>query len=628
MQCVFGKYLDVNLSTGEIKDYAVPADWTRRFIGGKGIAARILLEELPECVDPFGKENILVFATGPFQGTSLVGSGRHAVLAVSPKTGFVADSYAGGYFGQELGRSGFDGILVRGVSEYPILLALIDGTASLLSAEKLWGTGTGETEETLKLRYPGSRVSSIGTAGEKLVSQACIINDRSRSAGRPGLGAVMGAKRLKAVVVRGSVEKKVYDPARFSEERAAYLRTYTEDEGIKRFGEYGTANGVPYLSEMGILPTKNFQEGVFDRAEAISGERIHDTILVGRETCAGCPIRCKRAVKTTFAGRDVLPEFGGPEYETVAALGSLCLNENLDSIGLANQLCNDYGIDTISAGVAVAFLMEASERGLIDESITWGDPDAVVQWVEAIAKRREGLGDRVACGLASFAEKIGADFAMETKGVEIPMHEPRGKQGLGITYATTPRGANHMEGMHDTMISSGATNLELGLTRAHDRFTLAEKPKLVRDFENAASFDNSLILCCFTVRKVGEKCSYPMVRSLLEAATGMAVDAEEMLRIGERAYAVMRILSGRAGHRREDDALPSRFAQPLPRGASADHPVDPAAMDRAIDSYYVLRGYDRYGPTDETLHRLGLEDCSSRIDRCGAPTTDPRSESA
>ncbi len=614
MQCVFGKYLDVNLSNGEIKDYVIPADWLERFVGGKGVAARILLEELPERVDPFGEENILVFATGPFQGTSLVGSGRHAVLAVSPKTGFVADSYAGGYFGHELGRSGFDGILVRGISERPVLLALIDETASLLPADDLWGAGTGTTEETLKSRFPGSRVSSIGIAGEALVSQACIISDRSRSIGRPGFGAVMGAKRLKAVVVHGSVEKQVHDSARFAEERAAYLKTYTEDDGMKRFGEYGTANGVPYLSEMGILPTKNFQEGVFAPAEAISGERIHDTILVGRETCAGCPIRCKRAIKTTFAGREVLPEFGGPEYETVAALGSLCLNENLDAIGLANQLCNDYGLDTISAGVAVAFLMEASEKGLIDETIPWGDPDAVVRWVEAIA-RRDGLGDSVAGGLASFAEQIGADFAMEIKGVEIPMHEPRGKQGLGITYATTPRGANHMEGMHDTITASGATNPELGLTKAHDRFTLEEKPKLVRNFENAASFDNSLVLCCFTVRRVGENCSYPTARSLLEAATGMTVDADEMLRIGERAYAVMRILSGRAGHRREDDRLPARFAQPLPQGASADHPVDPVAMDRAIDSYYALRGYDRYGPTDDTLRRLGIEDCVGRIHR-------------
>jgi len=614
MHGVYGKYLDVNLTDGAIADYDVPAVWQERFIGGKGIAARILLEELPERVDPLGEENVLVFATGPFQGTSLVGAGRHTVLAVSPKTGYVADSYAGGFFGHELGRTGYDGILVRGASERPVVLTLIDGVASLAPADDLWDTGTGETEETLRSRHPGARVSSIGIAGERLALQSCIINDRSRSAGRPGLGAVMGSKRLKAVVVRGSSEKHLHDSSRFADERAAYLKTFVESEGFQRFGEYGTAGGVPSLDALGILPTKNFQEGIFDRAESISGERMHDTILVARETCAACPIRCKRAVRTTFEGRQVLPEFGGPEYETVAAFGSLCLNESLDAIALANQLCNDYGLDTISAGVAIAFLMEASEKGLTREKLSWGDGAAVVRMVDAIA-HREGIGDRVAAGLDTFADELGAEFAMTIKGVEIPMHEPRGKHGLGISYATTPRGANHMEGFHDTMIASGATNAELGLTEAHDRFTLDRKAPLVRSFENAASFDNSLVLCCFTLQRVGKNQSYPAVRSLLEAATGLAVDAEGMLRIGARAYALMRILSSRAGHRIEDDALPDRFAQPLPAGASAGHPIAPIEMRRTITDYYGLRGYDRFGPTDETLRQLDMEDCIGRIDR-------------
>jgi len=614
MHGVHGKYLDVNLSDGTIADYAVPERWQERFVGGKGIAARILLEELGERVDPLGEGNLLVFATGPFQGTGLVGAGRHAVLAVSPKTGAVADSYAGGYFGHELGRSGYDGVLVRGVSERPVVLTLIDGEAALVPADDLWGTGTGATEETLRARYPRSRVASIGIAGERRVSQACIIHDRSRSAGRPGLGAVMGSKRLKAIVVRGSSDKPLHDPARFAEERAAYLKTFTDTDTFAAFGEYGTARGLTILSEMGILPTRNFQEGVFDDAEAIGGERMHDTILTDRDGCTGCPIRCKRAVGTTFDGRSVLPEFGGPEYETLAALGSLCMNADLDAIALANQLCNDHGLDTISAGVAIAFLMEASEKGLIEETIRWGDPAAVVHLVDQIA-RREGIGDRLADGLTAFAGEIGANFAMAVKGVEIPMHEPRGKQGLGLSYATTPRGANHMEGLHDTMIASGATCEELGLTKAHDRFTLRGKPRLVAAFENLASFDNSLVLCAFTLRRVGENYSYPQIRSLLEAATGLAIDPDEMLRIGERAYATMRLLSGRVGHRMEADGLPERFAQPLPRGASADHPISPDEMDRAIETYYDVRGYDRFGPTDETLGRLGIDDCRGRLAR-------------
>jgi aldehyde:ferredoxin oxidoreductase len=614
MNCTFGKYLDVNLTTGEIADYAVPTSWQRQYVGGKGVAARVLLEELPERVDPLGPENVLVFATGPFQSTGIVGAGRHAILGVSPKTGSVADSYAGGFFGAELGRSGFDGILVRGVSETPVVLTLIDGRASLISAETLWGAGTGETEETLKSRYPGSRVSSVGIAGEKLVSQACIISDRTRAAGRPGLGAVMGSKRLKAIVVRGNERKSPHDEKRFAAERAAYAKTFAADEGFRRFGTYGTANGVSFLSEAGILPTKNFRDGVFDEAEAIGGQRMHDTILVGRDTCAGCPIRCKREVKTRFAGRAVLPEFGGPEYETVAALGSLCLNGDLDSIALGNQLCNDYGLDTISVGVAAACLMEASEKGLIDEAVVWGDAKAMVRLIDEIA-HREGLGDRLAEGLDAFAAEVGADFAMTIKGVELPMHEPRGKQGLGLTYATTPRGANHMEGLHDTMIASGATCEEFGVLRAYDPFTLDGKPPLVKTFEDLRSFDNSLVLCCFTIRSLGPSYSYPGIRSLFEAATGRSIDADEMLAIGERAYALLRILSARAGHRRRDDRLPPRFAEPLPRGGSADHPVDPESLRSAIDAYYALRGYDAFGPTDETLRRLGMDDCVGRIPR-------------
>ena len=265
MNSVFGRYLNVDLSSGRITDYEVPADWQARFLGGKGVAARILLDELPKRVDPFGVENVLVFATGPFQGTGLVGAGRHVVLAVSPKTGAVADSYAGGYFGHELGKSGYDGILVRGISATPVVLTLIDGTATLTVADDLWGKGTGKTEEALKNRYPGARVSSIGIAGENLVSQACIVNDRSRSAGRPGLGAVMAAKRLKAVVVRGNSNKTLADPDRFAAERAEYVKQFT-DERTQEAWKYGTSGGVPTLCEMGILPTKNFQQGVFDGA--------------------------------------------------------------------------------------------------------------------------------------------------------------------------------------------------------------------------------------------------------------------------------------------------------------------------------------------------------------------------
>ncbi|HCP32182.1 TPA: aldehyde ferredoxin oxidoreductase [Candidatus Acetothermia bacterium] len=611
MYGIFGRYLDIDLSVGAIREYKIPTRWQELHLGGRGIAARVLLKELSGKEDPLSPESILIFATGPFQGTELLGAGRHLVMGISPKTGSVCGSYVGGYFGHELGRSGYDGILLRGTAAEPVYLTLIDGVAQIHPATDLWGKGTGKTETALKERHPGGCVASIGIAGEKLVQMACIIHDRSRAAGRPGLGAVMGSKRLKAILVQGNEEKPLYDRERFKKERALYAKLVLDDE-MKHFGKYGTAAGVTWLSEMGILPTRNFQEGVFDHAESIGGEKLHDTILVGREGCTGCPIRCKRVVRTSFAKREVLPEFGGPEYETIAAFGSLCLNDNLDAICLANQLCNDYGIDTISAGVAIAFLMEASEKGLIDEEIPWGDGEAIVSLIDQIA-HREGIGDRIADGLEAFADELGSDFHMTIKGMEIPMHEPRGKQGLGISYATSPRGATHLEGMHDTMLT--APTSELGIDHAYDRFTLADKPGVAKTYEDLRSFENSLILCVFTVRETGEHYSFSQIRSLLEAATGIGLSPIKMLEIGERNYALLRLHAARAGHTMDGDRLPMRFSQPLLSGASADHPIRAEAMRTAIEVYYQERGYDQLGPTDETLGKLGLEDCIGVIER-------------
>ena len=613
MEGVFGRYLDVNLTDGSIGEYRIPDEWWTLYLGGKGIGARILLEELTGKEDPLSPENILVFATGPLQGTGMMGAGRHAVLSLSPKTRSVADSYVGGFFGHELGRSGYDGIIVRGRANSPVYISLIEGKAGIHSANGLWRKGVGETDRILRERHPGGRVAAIGIAGENLVQMACIMHDITRSAGRPGLGAVMGAKNLKAIVVRGTEEKPLRDPAGFKEKMAAHLAE-TYDDGAKRFGEYGTPGGVVWLSEQGILPTKNFQEGTFDAAEEIGGERLHDTILVDRDTCAGCPIRCKRVVEAEFSGRKVDPLFGGPEYETTAAFGSLCMNDDLAVISLANQLCNDYGLDTISAGVAVAFLMEASEKGLIEERIPWGDGEKTIEIVEMIA-HREGIGDRIAGGLESFAEELRAEFAMTIKGVEVPMHEPRGKQALGISYATSPRGATHMEGIHDTMLEIDRPTPELGVDRAYDRFTLLDKPKLAKIYEDLRSFTNSLVLCAFTVRTTGERYNLPRIREILEATTGIGLTSEGMLEVGERNYALMRLHAARAGYTTDRDALPNRFHVPLPRGASAGRPVDPEEFERAIDAYYEARGYDRHGPTDERLRRLGMDDLIGVIER-------------
>lgn len=615
MRGIWGRYLEVDLSGGEVREREIPEGWYELHLGGRGIAARLLLELVPPDADPLGPENVIVFATGPFQGTGLAGAGRHVVAAKSPKTGSISDSYAGGFFGHELGRSGYDGIIVRGEAQEPVYLLVYEGRAELREAADLWGKATGETEDILQGRHPGARVAAIGPAGENLVLQACVIHDKTRAAGRPGFGAVMGAKRLKAVVVKGHLERPLADGEAFARARAAFAKDLLDDPGMKRFGQYGTARGLTWLSEMGILPTENFREGVFDRAEEIGGERMAGSILVDRDTCAGCPIRCKRVVRTTFRGEEVVPDYGGPEYETLAAFGSLLRCDDLSAIAYANQLCNAYGIDTISAGVAIATLMEASERGLIPERVPWGDPEAIVTWVNRLAKK-EGLAGEIAeKGLGSWAKERGFDFAMAIKGVEVPMHEPRGKQGLGISYAVSPRGATHLEGMHDTMLEGDAPTPELGVTEGVDRFRLRGKAKLAVLYENLRSFTNSLVMCVFTTSMTGPHYNYPRIRELLRHATGIDISPRGMLEIGERNFALLRLYSGLVGYRKSDDGLPPRFHEPLPRGASAGKPIDPEEFRAEIEDYYRLRGWDEFGPTDERLRQLGLDDLVGRLPR-------------
>jgi len=599
------KYLDVNLTSGVISDYTIPPDWLRLHIGGRGVAGRLLLSELSGEEDPLGEENILVFATGPFQGTGLAGAGRHLVMTISPKTRRVGDSYAGGYFGFELARTGWDGIVIRGKASAPTILAITEIGGRLLPAEELWGTGTGHAESKLRDAFPGSRVSSIGVAGENLVQAACIINDRSRAAGRLGFGAVMGSKLLKAVIVKGARPRPLFDRERFKQEAAEYVKLFNTPS-MHEFGRYGTSRFVYPLSEIGILPTRNFLEGTFSGAEDIDGRAMAQTILMGRETCAGCPIRCKRQVQTSYGGVDVLPDFGGPEYETMAAFGSLCLNDNLDSIALANQLCNDYGIDTISAGVACATVMEASERGLIDDRYDWGDPQVITSLIEAIA-HREGIGDLLATGLDAFAREVGADFAMTIKGVEVPMHDPRGKKGLAISYATSYRGATHMEGVHDNALECESPAPELGVDQPYERLSFSGKPAVAKLFEDLWSFGNSLILCAFTSRGVGSEYKYIQIRSLLEAATGVSLTADEMLAVGERNYCLMQMHAARSKVR-NTPALPDRLHEPLPSGGSAGCRIDREELCAAVEEYYRKRGYEGRFPTDKKLSELGLDD--------------------
>lgn len=626
MKGVWGKYALVDLTKGKVFEYEIPESWYVRHLGGRGIGARILIEEIVKkrvSIDPLGEENILVFGTGPMQGTGAPGSGKYVVMGWSPKTGTLNESYAGGFFAHELAQTGFDGVIVRGVSAEPVYVVVKEGEVAIFPATELWGKETGFCDKVLRERYGHrARVACIGPAGERGVRFACIVHDRNRIAGRPGFGAVMGSKNLKAVVVVGGRRKDFADPDGLRAAVHRFTQLTISNPRLQSLGRFGTSGGVLALNTLGILPTRNFSMGYFERAAEISGERMAETILVGRDTCAGCPVRCKRVVKTAFGGEEVKPEYGGPEYETIGAFGSLCLIDDLNAIALANQKCNQYGLDTISTGVLIAYLMEAAEKGFIKEgsdlAIRWGDAKRMIVLIDSIG-RCEGPGKFLAQGLAKVAEEIGGqEFAVHIKGVEVPLHEPRGKKGLAISYATSPRGATHLEAFHDTMLECENPTPELGVTKPVNRLSWDEKPRLCKIYEDLYSFVNSCVLCAFVSwdqSTAGEYYPFPVIRDILRAVTGIDIDAEEMMKIGERNYAIRRIAAAYSGYTQADDDLPARLKEPLKNGACSGERIEEQALREAIQKYYTLRGFDAYGPTDETLRQLGCEDLVGLIDR-------------
>jgi len=605
------RYLDVDLSSNRIGWLHIPLGWTELHVGGRGIAARIILQEVPSRIDPLGPKNIVVFATGPMQSSGLAGSGRYVVAGLSPKTGSLSDSCAGGFFGPAMVDAGCDGIVIRGQAPSPVYLLVKQGRAVLLDATSLWGLPVLETETELRNRHGNCRVAVIGPAGENQVYQACIISDRSRAVGRPGFGAVLGSKRLKAIVVSGRQPKTFHDPHLLAEVRKEFAASLLQTERQRFLGKYGTAGYLELHNEKGIQPARNFLEAVYDESDKIGGRALLE-YLVGQDNCTGCPVRCKRLVKAEYAGEQVIPEYGGPEYETLAAFGTLCMNSDLPSICLANQRCNALGLDTISTGVSIAFAMEASARGDLADDIPWGDAGTILRLIDQIAYR-QGLGECLARGIPTVAEELGVDYGMVIKGQEIPLHEPRGKKGMALTYATTPRGAHHMEGIHDDYLEQAPVTPELGVVEPVSRLSWNDRARLCKIYEDLTSFNNSLVLCDFVVNRTQADYNYPLIRRGLYAVTGRELTPNDMILVGERNYNLLRLFAALSGWRREHDGLPRRFEEPLTRGASAGEAVGRRDLEQAIESYYEERGWSDWGPTRDRLNSLGLDDLAGLV---------------
>jgi aldehyde:ferredoxin oxidoreductase len=613
-----GKILRVDLRINDIKIEEPPEKIYRGFLGGGALALYYLTKEMKPGIDPLGPENMLIFTTSVATGTPGMGFSRFTAAAKSPITGYFGEAEAGGWWGPELKFSGFDGIIIRGKSDRPVYLWIHNGKAELRDASHLWGHFALETQNMIRKELGDEkvRVALIGPGGEKLVKFACILNELRHANGRTGLGSVMGAKNLKAIAVRGDKSMSLNDPKAVREIVREVKETYKKNP--LPMSELGTAWFVLPLSLAGLLPTRNFITGSFDKAECISAEVMKDTILFKRGTCYRCPVSCKRDVKVDVPF-NVDPIYGGPEYETIAALGSLCCIADLKAIALANQLCGAYTLDTISTGMTIAFAMECFEKGIITTKDTggiklqFGNAESMLQMVELIGKR-EGFGNLLAEGVKVAAERIGKDatkYAMHVKGLPVPMHDPRGKVGVALQYALSPTGADHCEAPHDRVFES-ETGLNplmpLGIIEPVSSFDLgSRKVRIFVYLQQLFNMYNSIGICNFTVHPMGPM-SLNYLVNYANAVTGWNTSLWELMKVGERHTNMARIFNLREGLTSKDDSLPNRFFQPLEGGPLEGKKIDPQELQLALKTYYEMMGWNEAGiPLRGKLEELSLE---------------------
>jgi aldehyde:ferredoxin oxidoreductase len=618
-----GKLLRVNLTTGVISTEEFSETFMRTYMGGKGFTAYYMLKEIKPGTDPLGPDNKLIFATGVLTGTPIAAMPRYTVGAKSPLTEGYGQSEAGGFFGPELKMAGFDAIIIEGKSPKPIYLYIKDGNTEIRDASNLWGLDTGDAEAKIReeLGDKRIRVSIIGKAGENFVKYACIINERKHANGRCGLGAVMGSKNLKAIAVRGTGKIEYKDEEAIKQLRNWYNGIYMKHPLSYGLYDLGTAGGVVGLSASGILPTENFKKGSYEDAENIGGQKLADTILKKREGCYACPIRCKRAVGVKEDRFEVHEEYGGPEYETVAAFGSLCRVDDLNLICMANELCNRYSIDTIGAGVSIAFAMECFEKGIITEketggiNLNFGNAQAILDLLPMIAERK-GFGAILAEGTKRMSDNWGPEaqkIAVQSKGQETPMHDPRGKTGLALAYAFSETGADHMVAAHDTMFGAPGVGLDsvapLGIFEPVDPLAMDdEKVRLFVYLELLWSFYDVAGICKFGP---APRSSFPITKvvELLRAVTGWDTSLWEIMKVGERAVNMARSYNVREGLAAEKDTVPERFFDKLENGKLEGVSLSREDFKKAKELYYEMMGWDPVtsAPKRAKLVELGLK---------------------
>jgi aldehyde:ferredoxin oxidoreductase len=597
-----GKILVVDLTQGQWEVEPLREEHASRFLGGGGLACRYLYDLISPSTDPLGPDNILFFTTGPLVGTRAPSCGRYTACFLSPLTGIWGESNAGGFFGPEMRFAGYDGILIRGRSPEPVYLWINDGKVEVRPASHLWGLDTYRVQEAIKeeIGEPRAKIACIGPAGEKLVKMAAIINDNARAAARGGPGAVMGSKNLKAIAVKGSGTIPLHNEAAFNEVAREARDWVREDFTAQLFHSGGTAFWMDLGHEFGDVPIKYFTKGYFEGTGKLSGATMAETILVKTSACYGCPIACGRVIEVK-EGQYKLPVTEGPEYETLCSLGTLLMVDNLAAVSYANHLCNSLGLDTISVGVTIAFAYYLFDRGVVSErevgfALKWGDPEGAIRLIELIS-RKEGFGAILAEGVRSVGERFGLpEEAAHVKGLEVPMHEPRAFFGSALAYATSPRGACHMQG-DPYAVDSGSAIPEIGIIPG-DRFSAEDKAWMVARIQDWRALYNSMIMCQF--------CSPgpERIAKLLREATGWDIGIEELVKIGRDIFDLKRAFNVKMGVKRQDDHLPSLLLRPLPDGGAQGAVPD---MEKLLADYYAVRDWTEEGTLKpERMRELGL----------------------
>ena len=597
----YEKLARINLSTGEIKVEKLDLELAHKFIGGRGLGTKILYDEGVATVEPLSPENKLVYITGPMTGAAAPSTGRYMVVTKSPLTGMIACSNSGGIWGAKLKHAGWDAIIVEGQAPEWTYISIEDDKIQLLDAREYLGMMSEEMDTKLKEKHgPTASVLNIGPAGEKQVLLAAIMNDKDRAAGRSGVGAVMGSKKLKAIVVKSSRIKldNIADEEALKEATKkamdVLMANPVTSSGLKQLG---TAILVNIINNVGSLPTKNWQESYYEQAEDISGETLAEKYLVRPGACYRCPIACGRIINVN--GHVT----GGPEYEPLWAYGANCGNNDLNVIDECNMLCNEYGLDAISTPCTIAAAMELYQRGAIKEEdcagvpLEWGSTKALVEWTKRMGNPETELDWLMSSGSARLCEHYGMpEISMSVKKQEMPAYDARGIQGIGITYATSNRGGCHVRGY---MISPEV----LGLPQQLDRTVTDDKAAWAKTFQDLTAVIDSMGHCLFTSFAMGAQ----EYTDLLNAATGTNWTVEQVLEIGDRIYNIERMFNKAAGMKPEDDRLPKRLLN--------DHIVNGPSkgmvsqLPLTLPQYYEARGWVNAFPTDETLKKLGLDEC-------------------